>query len=58
MVLFFVFLFFKDEDSDDEPAVLSLSGMSPAESILDEELLLDQTKDTSTKTEGTEVVTL
>ncbi|GLD71162.1 adhesion G-protein coupled receptor G4 [Lates japonicus] len=41
----------EDEDSDDEPAVLSLPGMSPAESILDEELLLDQTKDTSTKTE-------
>ncbi|XP_044227569.1 adenosine deaminase domain-containing protein 2 isoform X1 [Thunnus albacares] len=44
----------EDEDSDDDAAVLSLSGMSPAESVLsDEELLLDQKKDIdwSTKTE-------
>ncbi|XP_026228159.1 adenosine deaminase domain-containing protein 2 [Anabas testudineus] len=36
----------EDEESDDEPAVLSLPDMSPTESILlDEELLLDQIKD-------------
>lgn len=45
------------EDSDDEPAVLSLHGMSPPESILsDEDLLTEQVKDinqpdTTTKTE-------
>lgn len=40
------FVLFKDEESDDEPAVLSLPDMSPTESILlDEELLLDQIKD-------------
>lgn len=50
------------EDSDDEPAVLSLRGMSPPESILsDEDLLTEQVKDinqpdTSTKTEGTVAV--
>uniref|UniRef100_A0A8D0AVJ0 Adenosine deaminase domain containing 2 n=1 Tax=Sander lucioperca TaxID=283035 RepID=A0A8D0AVJ0_SANLU len=36
----------EDEDSDDDPATLSLCGMSPPGSILsDEELLLDQIKD-------------
>ncbi|KAM7398263.1 hypothetical protein PAMA_006255 [Pampus argenteus] len=47
----------EDEDSDDDAAVLSLTDMSPAESVLsDEEILLDQKKDIkipdgSTKTE-------
>ncbi|XP_062288518.1 adenosine deaminase domain-containing protein 2 [Scomber scombrus] len=37
----------EDEDSDDDAAVLSIPGMSPAESVLsDEELLTDQKKDT------------
>ncbi|CAB1460933.1 unnamed protein product [Pleuronectes platessa] len=36
----------KDEDSDDEPTVFSLPGVSPGESItLDEEIILDQIKD-------------
>ncbi|KAA8586746.1 hypothetical protein FQN60_000582 [Etheostoma spectabile] len=36
----------EDEDSDDDPAILSLGGMSPAGSILsDEELPLDHIKD-------------
>ncbi|XP_040007427.1 adenosine deaminase domain-containing protein 2 isoform X3 [Xiphias gladius] len=44
----------EDEDSDDEPAVLSLTGMSPADSIiLDEELLLDQIKDFKNQGEST-----
>lgn len=52
----------QDEDSDDDPTVFALSGMSPAESILsDEGLLLDQFQDfknpdKSTKTEGAVVV--
>lgn len=41
-----IFAFPQDEDSDDDPAVLSLSGMSLAESTLsDEALPLDQIKD-------------
>lgn len=53
----------KDEESGDEPGVLSLPDMSLAESIvLDEELLLDQTEefksqDKTTKTEGVVLVT-
>lgn len=40
------FAFPQDEDSDDEPAILSLSGMSLAESTLSDEVLpLDQIKD-------------
>lgn len=36
----------QDEDSDDDPAVLSRPSMSPAESMLsDENLNLDETKD-------------
>ncbi|XP_062262800.1 adenosine deaminase domain-containing protein 2 [Platichthys flesus] len=36
----------EDQDSDDEPTVFSLPGVSPCESItLDEEIILDQIKD-------------
>ncbi|XP_056254326.1 adenosine deaminase domain-containing protein 2 [Seriola aureovittata] len=43
------------EDSGDEAAVLSLPGVSPAESIiLDEELLLDQMKDFQNQDRSTE----
>ncbi len=51
----------QDEDSHDDPAALSLPGMSPVESIhSDEELLLDQIKDFKSpfKPEGAVVITL
>ncbi|XP_071316461.1 adenosine deaminase domain-containing protein 2 [Trachinotus anak] len=44
----------EDENSDDEATVLSLPGMSPAESIfLDEELLLDQMNDSQNQDKST-----
>lgn len=52
----------QDEDSDDDPAVLSLHGMSPPGSILsDDDPLTDQIKDIkgpdrSAETEGTVTV--
>ncbi|KAM9348834.1 adenosine deaminase domain-containing protein 2 [Symphorus nematophorus] len=43
-----------DEDSDDDPAVLSLPGMSPECTLLDEELCLDQVMDFKSPDKSTE----
>lgn len=49
------FLLLQYDDSDDEPAVLSLPDMSPVENILlDEELLLDQIKDLRSQDKATD----